>query len=258
MNPSNPSKAKRIAVTLAIVAVIAFIVYGLYLANRPVWAPLQGQIDARYIDVSPKITGRIAKLHVREGQDVEPGALLVTLDSPETEARVNEAQASRAAAAARQELLDHGTRQEDVRAAKAEWERTASAARLAEVTFNRNNSLYKEGLISRQHNDEVETSYRSAADAEAASRARYDITLNGFRREDRTAAAAATRGAAAKVDEITASAVDMALKAPIPAEVDKVILHEGELASAGFPIVTLVNLSDIWAVFNSLRSGAGP
>src|SRR5258705_98145 len=91
---------------------------------------------------------------------------------------------------------------------------------------------------------------RCSRRCEAASRARYDTTLNGFRREDRTAAAAATRGASAKVDEITASAADIALKAPIPAEVDKVILHEGELASAGFPIVTLVNLSDIWAVFN--------
>ncbi len=254
MNPSNPSsnppRAKRLAGALAIVAVIAFIVYGLYLANRPVRAPLQGQVDARYIDISPKITGRIAKLHVREGQDVEPGTLLVTLDSPETEARVSEAQASHAGAAARQLLLEHGTRQEDVRAAKAEWERAGSAARLAEVTFNRINALYKEGLVSRQHNDEVETSYRSAVDAEAASRARYDTTLNGYRHEDRTAAAAATRGAAAKVDEIVASAADIALKAPIPAEVDKVILHEGELASAGFPIVTLVNLSDIWAVFN--------
>ena len=40
---------------------IAFIIYGLYLANRPVVAPLQGQIDARYIDISPKIVGRIAQ-----------------------------------------------------------------------------------------------------------------------------------------------------------------------------------------------------
>ncbi len=34
------------------------------------------------------------------------------------------------------------------------------------------------------------------------------------------------------------------------AEVDKIILHMGELAPAGFPIVTLVNLDDTWAVFN--------
>ena len=40
------------------------------------------------------------------------------------------------------------------------------------------------------------------------------------------------------------------LKSPLAAEVDKVVLHPGELASAGFPILTLVDLTDIWAVFN--------
>jgi len=250
MKTSHSSGARRFVPILVALAVVAFVIYGLYLANRPVRAPLQGQIDARYVDISPKITGRVAKLHVREGQDVDPGALLVTLDSPETEARVSEANASREAAAAHQLLLDHGVRQEDVRAAKADWERATSAARLAETTYERIGALYKEGLVSRQHNDEVETQFRSARDAEAAARARYDVTVNGFRHEERAAAAATTAGAAAKVDEQRALAADVTLKAPLSAEVDKLILYEGELAPAGFPILTLVNLSDVWAVFN--------
>jgi HlyD family secretion protein len=237
-------------VPLVILALIGFIFYGLYLANRPVRAPLQGQIDARYIDVSPKITGRIAKLHVAEGDEVQPGAVLVTLDSPETQAKVSKAQASHDEAAARQQLVDRGARQEEVRSAKADWERSVSAARLADSTFKRINALYKEGLVSQQHNDEVETSFRTAADTEAAARARYDLSTNGFRREERDAAAATTRGASAAIDEVTALAADVTLMAPLKAEVDKVILHVGELASPGFPIVTLVNLSDVWVVFN--------
>jgi len=250
MTPSKAASIKRAAGPIAILAVLGFVIYGLYLANRPVRAPLQGQIDARYIDVSPKITGRIAKLHVAEGQEVQPGTLLVTLDSPEIEAKVSQAQAARAAASARQELVDRGARQEEVRTAKAEWERSVAAARLADSTFQRINALYKEGLVSQQHNDEVETAYRSAADTESAARARYDLSRNGFRQEERAAAAANTRGASAVVDEVGALAADVTLKAPMPAEVDKVILHVGELAPPGFPIVTLVNLSDIWAVFN--------
>jgi HlyD family secretion protein len=250
MKPSKPSPIKRVAAPIAILAVIAFIFYGLYLANRPVRAPLQGQLEARYIDISPKITGRIAKLHVAEGDAVQPGTLLVTLDSPETQARVSKAQASHDEAAARQQLVDRGARQEEVRSAKADWERSVSGARLADSTFQRINALYKEGLVSQQHNDEVETQFRTATDTEAAARARYDLSMNGFRREERDAAAASTRGASAAVDEVSALAADATLKAPLPAEVDKVILHVGELASAGFPIVTLVNLSDVWAVFN--------
>src|SRR5262249_16503933 len=155
---------KRVLGALIVIGIIAFIVYGLYLANRPVVAPLQGQIDGRYIDISPKIVGRIAKLHVRAGDEVKPGALLVPLDSPEIEARVGGAEAARDAAAAKQQLRDTGIRQEEVRVARANWERAVSAATLAETTYKRINALYKDGLVSSQRNDEVETAYKAATD----------------------------------------------------------------------------------------------
>ena len=250
MNKPQVSILKRILGALVVLGVIVFIVYGLYLANKPVVAPLQGQIDGRYIDISPKIVGRIAQLHVREGDEVKPGDLLVTLDSPEVQAKVSQAEAARAAAAAKQQLLDAGVRQEDVRVARANWERSVSAANLAETTFKRINTLYKDGLISQQRNDEVDTAYRSALDGVNAARAQYDLTLNGFRKEDRLAAAEVTRGAGAAVQEVGALAADISLKSPISAEVDKVVLHQGELAPPGFPIISLVNLDDVWAVFN--------
>jgi len=246
----KPLPARRLVPVFAVLAVAVFLIYGLYLAKRPVEAPLQGQIDARYIDVSPKILGRVAKLEVREGDEVQPGMPLVLLDSPEVQAKVSQAQSALAAASARQQLLDTGTRREEIRTARATWERALSNAALAEKTFRRINALYTQGLTSQQRNDEVETSYLSATEAANAARAQYDLTVNGFRREERVAAAAVTRGAGFAVDEIDALAADISLKSPISAEVDKVVLQQGELAPPGFPIMTLVNLNDVWAVFN--------
>src|SRR5215469_8725405 len=250
MNKSLPPIAKKVIGAVVVLGAIAFIVYGLYLANRPVVAPLQGEMDGRYIDISPKIIGRIAKLHVREGDEVKPGELLVTLDSPEVQAKVSQAEALRDAAAAKQQLVDGGIRKEEIQTARARWEGAVSAANLAEITFKRINTLYKEGLVSQQRNDEVDTAYRSALDAVNAARAQYDLTLNGFRKEERVAAAEVTRGAGAGVLEVASLAADISLKSPIPAEVDKVVLHEGELAPPGFPIISLVNLDDVWVVFN--------
>jgi len=250
MTTSHAPAIKRAIGALVVLGIIVFIIYGLVLANRPVVAPLQGQIDARYIDISPKIVGRIAELHVREGDGVKPGDLLVTLDSPEIRAKVSQAEAARGAAAAKQRLLDVGMRQEEVRTAQANWERSVSAANLAETTYKRINALYKDGLVSQQRNDEVETAYRSSLDAVSAARAQYDLTLNGFRKEERAAAAEVTRGAGAAVLEVGALAADISLKSPIAAEVDKVVLHQGELAPPGFPVLSLVNLDDVWAVFN--------
>jgi len=250
MNEPSAPIVKRVVGAIVVIGIIAFIVYGLYLANKPVVAPLQGQIDGRYIDISPKIIGRIAKLNVREGDAVKPGDLLVTLDSPEVQAKVSQAEAARGAAAAKQRLLDDGVRQEEVRTARANWEHALSAANLAEISYRRINALYKDGLVSQQRNDEVETAYRSSLDVVKAARAQYDLTLNGFRKEERAAAADVTRGAGAAVQEVAALAADISLKSPISAEVDKVLLHQGELAPPGFPIISLVNLDDVWAVFN--------
>jgi HlyD family secretion protein len=246
----HPSLLRKLLPVLIVLAVAVFLIYGLYLANRTVTAPLQGQIDARYIDVSPKILGRVAKLEVREGDEVQPGAPLVLLDSPEVQAKVSQAQSALAAASARQHLLDTGVRREEIRTAQATWERAVSNTALAEKTFTRVNALYAEGLTSRQRNDEVETAFQSASAAANAARAQYELTLNGFRTEERAAAAAVTRGAGFAVDEVDALAADISLKSPIAAEVDKVILQQGELAPPGFPILTLVNLNDVWAVFN--------
>jgi HlyD family secretion protein len=250
----SPSGMARLWRPLAILAIGAFLIFGLYLANRPQRAPLQGEIDGRYIDISAKILGRVKQLEVREGDEVRPGTLLVALDSPEVEAKVSEAESALDAARANQQLLDDGMRREEISAAKATWERAEADAQLAKTTFERINALYRLGLISQQRNDEVETDYRSALDAADATRDQYDLTVHGFRREQLVAAAAVTRGAAASVEGVDALAADTKLRSPISAEVDKVILHPGELAPPGFPILTLVNLDDVWAVFNLRES----
>jgi HlyD family secretion protein len=73
-----------------------------------------------------------------------------------------------------------------------EWERAITAANLAETTYKRINALYRDGLVSQQRNDEVDTAYRRALDVVKVARAHYDLALNGFRREERAAAAEVT------------------------------------------------------------------
>src|ERR1700685_1114014 len=111
MNESNSSDEKqtsrphKLMPLIAVLAVTVGLVYGLYLANRTVVAPMQGQIDARYIDVSPKILGRVAKLQVHEGDEVQIGTPLVLLDSPEVQAKVAQAQSVLAGASAPQTIV---------------------------------------------------------------------------------------------------------------------------------------------------------
>ena len=250
MTSHPPTLARRVAGAVVALGLISFIGWGIWIGQRPVRPPLQGQIEALTINVSPKISARIASEQVREGDRVKPGEILVTLDSPEVRAKATQAAAVLSAADARRDLVASGARPEDIRAAKALWEKAAAGAELAERSYRRVAALYKEGLVPLQRNDEAETNYRAALETERAARAQYDAALAGARPQEKSAASAMARQAAGGVAEVDAAVVELQLKSPIAGEVDKMVLHAGELAPAGFPVLTLVDLADVWAVFN--------
>jgi HlyD family secretion protein len=250
MTTTRNLTAAGVAGVLALLGVLGFIGWGLWLAYHPAPVPLQGQVEAQTISIAPKISARIATLPVRAGQAVAAGAVLATLDSPELRARIAQAGAAQAAADAKRDLVDVGARAEDVRVAKAMWDKAAAGAELADKTYLRLHALYQEGLVSLQRNDEAQTHAQAARETAAAAKAQYDMAMTGARPQEKAAAGAVARQAAGGVAEVDAAALDLVLRAPLAAEVDKVVLHPGELAAAGYPVLTLVDLSDVWVVFN--------
>ncbi|MDO8834023.1 MAG: efflux RND transporter periplasmic adaptor subunit [Vicinamibacterales bacterium] len=218
-------------------------------AARPVPSIVQGQIEATEVDISAKIPGRVDTIAVREGDVVAKGDLIATLDSPEIDARLAQATAARRAASAQRDKAVHGARAEEIRAAEASWRRARGAADLAERTFQRVDRLAKDGVLPAQRRDEAETSWRTSRDAEAAARALYDLAMNGARHEDKDAAAAMVDVASGTIAEVQAYRRETRVTAPSPGEVFRRNLQPGEMVSAGLPIVTLIDLNDIWATF---------
>jgi len=82
------------------VAVLGFVVWGFWRAAQPPAPYFQGQMEAREADIAPKVTARIARVAVTEGQQIQPGDLLVEMDSPEVRAKLAQAQAAKDAAQA--------------------------------------------------------------------------------------------------------------------------------------------------------------
>ncbi|WP_129631071.1 efflux RND transporter periplasmic adaptor subunit [Candidatus Oscillochloris fontis] len=78
-----------------------------------------GTIEAEEVLVSSEVAGRVQTLLVDEGDEVEPGAILATLDPALLEAQRDQAAAGVAVAEANLALLQAGSRAEDVVAAEA-------------------------------------------------------------------------------------------------------------------------------------------
>jgi HlyD family secretion protein len=238
-------------VVLSVVAAIAIwmFVQTWHRVAQPVPLVVQGNIEATEVDVSSKIPGRIESILVREGDAITKDTLVATINSPEIQAKLRQANASRKALSAQRDKANHGARQEDIRAAEAAWKRAQGAADLAETTFRRVERLNKDGVVPTQRRDEAETGWKTARDAEAAARAMYDLALNGARSEDKAAATAMVDAASGVVDEVESYLEETKIVAPAAGEVFRRNIQPGEMVSAGLPIVTLIDLSDIWATF---------
>jgi HlyD family secretion protein len=226
--------------------VVAVVALGLWLAWQPAPGQLQGMVDAREYRVASKVTGRLAAVHVREGEAVRAGQLLASIDSPEVAAKEAQVSAAVDAAQSQADKAQAGARRTDITAAEAQWKRAAAAADLARVTFERVDRLAREGVVAGQKRDEARTNMIASAEAARAARSQYDAALAGARAEDRRAAiaqAAQARGVAA---EVAAARAETRIVAPAAGEVGRRLAQPGEIVGAGYPVLLLTEVQAPW------------
>lgn len=242
-------RTKGILAAAGGVAVLGLLALAALLLARPAPETLQGEADAPKVDVAAKVAGRVASIAVKEGDAVKKGDPVATIDSPEIRARMDQAEAAKAGAVAQRDKADRGAREEEIRAARSQWDRARHAADLAEVTFGRLERLARDGVVPKQRRDEAEAQWKTSRDAAEAAKAVYDMAVAGARREDREAATALVSRADGAVEEVKAFLDETKVAAPAAGEVYRRNVEPGEIVPAGFPIVTLVDLSDVWVTF---------
>lgn len=242
--------AKPLVFTAAALALASWVGYSFYQAYQPKPVRLQGQIEAQQYSISSKVPGRIDQVLVRKGDVIEEGQLIFTLHSPEIEAKLEQAKAGEKAAGALALEAEKGARTQQVQAAKDQWLKAKAAAALMEKTYLRVNNLYKDGVIAEQKRDEAKTQWDAAKYTESAALQMYEMAKEGARNETKVAAAEKARMAAGAVAEVEAYAKDTSIKSWFNGEVSQVLLRSGELAPQGFPVVTVIDTQDSWAVLN--------
>lgn len=252
MTAANTAKIKKLIIIVLVLSVIGYIFYGLKKGQDSNDAPitLQGQMDMQTTAIASKVSGRISKVLVTEGDKVSAGAQLIEMDSPEITAKMNQALAAREAAQSQLNKAEAGARPQEIAQAKAGWLAHKAAADLAQSTYERVNRLYNEGLMARQKRDEAYTQYMANQEQAEAARLQYDLAKEGARSEDKDAAAAQVAQVDAKIEEAKVAQDEANLKSPIAGIVDNVIVNAGEVVGQGVPLMTLVDPNQQWVVLN--------
>lgn len=238
-----------LAMALVLIAVIVVIItVGLFRTTKE--ETLEGQAETTDYRLSSKVPARVLEIRVKEGDFVHRGDTLVVLEAPDVEAKLSQANAAYSAAKAMEEKAHNGARQEDIQAAYEMWQKSKAAVDVTEKTYHRVQRLFENGVMAEQKRDEAKAQYDAAIATEKAARAKYDMAVNGARKEDKSMAMAQAERAKGAIAEVNSYIKETVLTATADGQITEIFPEVGELVGTGAPIMNVSVVSDVWFTFN--------
>jgi HlyD family secretion protein len=241
------TRAPSIIVGLIVAAVASLSIW--YLV-RPQPLLVQGEVDATRLDIAARVDGRVGEIPVVRGQNVPAGAVLVRIDNPETVAKHKQALAAKIVAEAQLANINAGTRAEVIAARKAALERTQASVVLAQKTYDRVSQLAEHGNAPQARLDQATDALHESQRAVDQAQSAYDQAVNGYTREEREIAVANVQKAIADIEAVQSIIDQMVVYAPVASQVYQRNVEPGEYVSPGVPLVTLIDLNDLWVHFD--------
>jgi HlyD family secretion protein len=246
----SASSATRVpSIIVGAVAAIVVALSTFYLL-RPEPLLVQGEVDATRFDIAARVDGRARDIPVDRGQNVAAKAVLVKIDNPETVAKFEQMRAAMAVAEAELANVLIGTRVEVVAARKAELERAQAALVLAQKSFDRTNTLTAQGNAPQARLDQMTDTLHETERLVDQAKSAYEQAVNGYTREERAIAKANVEKANADIQSVQSIIDQLVVYAPVASQVYQRNVEPGEYVSPGVPLVTLIDLADVWVHFD--------
>lgn len=220
---------------------------------------LAGKIKRETLTFAPKVTGRILKIYVKEGDSIKPGDTLAMLDVPEVSAKIAQAQGVVKAASAQNLLADNGATKNQRKQLHAKYDAANEQFVFAKKSYERATAMYNDSLMSPQGYDEIYAKYKSAkSQLDAVSAELNEAEVVGTRFENKLATQGQQDQANGMLKEIEVAYSERFVIATNYMALETIALHEGELATAGYPIFSGFLPASTWFRFTIPESKIGP
>ena len=196
----------------------------------------EGKTKKEIVSFAPKVTGRILKIYVEEGQTVKAGDTLAMLDVPEVTAKIAQARGATAAAAAQAQMAKNGATADQIRQLRAKQKGLAEQYQYAQKSFRRAQNMYKDSLLSPQNYDEAFAKLQGAkAQFDAVNAELHDVEI-GTRLEKIEMAIGQENQARGVLQEANVAYSERYIIATNDMEIETISLNVGELATAGYAL----------------------
>lgn len=239
---------KPVIVALVVIALVAAAIGGWMWQRSQLDKPLTlyGNVDIRTVNMSFRVGGRLAALHVDEGDTIQSGQTLGELDRAPYVNALQQAEANAAAAKAQYDLMKAGYRNEEIAQAAAAVKQAQAAAGYAQNFYQRQQGLWKSRTISA---NELENARSSRDQAQANLKAAQDKLSQyqtGNRPQQIAQAKASLEQALAQVAQSTLDLQDTTLIAPSDGTLLTRAVEPGTMLNAGSTVLTLSLTRPVW------------
>jgi HlyD family secretion protein len=197
--------------------------------------------------IVPKITAPIRRFYVQRGSRVRAGQLLAVLENKDLAAAVEESKGGYDQAQAAYSTSTAVDLPQQIQAAQLNEKVTRQAKEAAQQVYQSREKLYKAGAIARNLLNQSQVSYVQARNDYELAVARLKALEAVGRKEQLKAAKGQLEAARGKYQGALAQLKYSEIRSPIDGVVTDRPLYEGELATAGTPMITVMNLSRVVA-----------
>lgn len=207
---------------------------------------LPGVVQAsRVVELAFRVSGRLSELNVRDGQEAGVGDVLAQLDPRDFQTRAASVESQLDEAQAQLKAMRAGGRAETIRVLEARVSAAEARHKEAGQHNDRQKELFAEDLGTQAQLEQSEAA-RDVAHADlAAARETLEEARRGARPEEIEAQESRVKGLNARLKEARSSLEDTTLRAPFSGIVAARYVENFEEVRAGFPIVSLQDISTI-------------
>lgn len=218
---------------------------------------LSGTVEAREIDLSFQIGGRISTIKVEEGNWVKEGEPVASIDATDLQLALQQTTATANAAKANLEALKAGTRKQEIRVAEADLQKAQSQLNFTMADVKRISFLVPKKLASDEQLEQAQLQYEIALASVEQTKQKLNLLKEGPRSEDITRAEqqyiALSEASAITQQQLAYSN----LTSPVSGMVTVRLSEAGEVVAPGQSVVRIAQTSHPWvrAYLNETQLG---
>ena len=197
--------------------------------------------------ITPKVSAPVLKFDVNRGDHVRAGQLLAVLENKDLAAALTENKGVYEQAQADYANTIASTLPQEVQAAQSDAENAKAALGAAQRLYDSSKNLYEQGALAKRQLDQAQVALIQAQTQDQAAEQKLQKMEAVSHEAQQKSAAGQLAAAQGKYQGAQAQLAYSEIRSPIAGVITDRPLYQGEMAAAGTPLITVMDVSRIVA-----------